>query len=69
MKAAKTQKKLKETPYQPQKKKKTLKKKKKQYYTSKGKCPIFTIFLRIPKINNSNLSNEKQRALKEAWTT
>ena len=67
MKAAKNKKNLNETPYQPQKK--ALKKKRKQYYASKGKCPNFTIFLRMPKINNSNLSNEKQRTLKEAWTT
>ena len=52
MKAAKNKKNLNETPYQPQKK--ALKKKRKQYYTSKGKCPNFTIFLRMPKTNNSN---------------
>ena len=39
-------------------------KKKIKYYTSKGKCPNFTNFLRMPKINNLNLSNEKQKELK-----
>ena len=42
-------------------KKKAFKKKRKQYYTSKYKCPNFTNFFRTPKINNSNLSNEKKR--------
>ena len=60
MKAAKTQKHLKEIPYPP---KKAFKKKIK-YYTSKDKCPNFTNFFRMPKINNSNLSNEKQEELK-----
>ena len=60
MKAAKTQKHLKEIPYPP---KKAFKKKIK-YYTSKDKCPNFTNFFRMPKINNSNLSNEKQKELK-----
>ena len=60
MKAAKTQKHLKEIPYPP---KKAFKDKIK-YYTSKDKCPNFTNFFRIPKINNSNLSNEKQKELK-----
>ena len=31
------------------------------YYTSKDKCPNFKNFFRTPKINNSNLSNKKQR--------
>ena len=35
-----------------------------KYYTSKDKCPNFTNFFRMPKINNSNLSNEKQKELK-----
>ena len=39
-------------------------KKKIKYYTSKDKCPSFTNFFRMPKINNSNLSNEKQKELK-----
>ena len=60
MKAAKTQKHLKEIPYPP---KKAFKKRIK-YYTSKGKCPNFTNFFRMPKINNSNLSKEKQKGLK-----
>ena len=60
MKAAKTQKHLKEIPYPP---KKAFKKKIK-YYTSKDKCPNFTNFFRMPKINNSNSSNEKQKELK-----
>ena len=51
---------MKETPYSP---KKAFKKKIK-YYTSKDKCPNFTNFFRMPKINNSNLSNEKQKELK-----
>ena len=51
MKAAKTQKHLKEIPYPP---KKAFKKKRK-HYTSKVKCPNFTNFFRMPKINNSNL--------------
>ena len=41
--------------------KKAFKKKRKWYYTSKDKCPSFTNFFRRPKINNSNLSNQKQR--------
>ena len=57
MKTAKTPKNLKEMPFQSQKK--AFKKKRKQYYASKGKCPNFTNFFRITKINNSNLSNEK----------
>ena len=56
MKASKTQKHLKEIPY-PQKK---AFKNKIKYYTSKDKCPNFTN-LRMPIINNSNLSNEKQK--------
>ena len=62
MKASKTQKHLKEIPYPP--KKSFLKEKK--YYTSKDKCANFTYFfrMRMPKINNSNLSNEKQKELK-----
>ena len=59
MKAVKTPKRLKEVSYPPQKK--AFKKKKKKYYTSKDKCPNFTNFFRTPKINNSNLSNEKQK--------
>ena len=47
-------------PYLPQKKK-AFKKKRKKYYTSKDKYPNFTNFFRIPKINNSNLSNEKMK--------
>ena len=60
MKSAKTQKHLKEIPYQPNK----AFKKKTKYYTSKYKCPNFTNFFRMHKINNSNLSNEKQKELK-----
>ena len=60
MKAAKTKKYLKEIPYQP---KKAFKKKTK-YYTSKDKCSSFTNFFRMPEINNSNLSNQKQKELK-----
>ena len=60
MKASKTQKKLKEILYPPKKDFET----KIKYYTSKGKCPNFTNFFRMPKINNSNLSNEKQKELK-----
>ena len=60
MKAAKTSKLLKEIPYPP---KKAFKKKRK-YFTSKDKYPNFTNFFRTPKINNSNLSNEKQKELK-----
>ena len=59
MKTAKTPKNLKEMQYPTQKK--AFKKKRKWYYTSKDKCPNFTNFFRTPKINNSNLSNEKQR--------
>ena len=58
MKASKTQKHLKEMPYPP---KKAFKKKRKQYCTSKDKCLNFTNPFRTPKINNSNLSNEKQK--------
>ena len=60
MKASKTQKHLKEIPYPPEK----AFKKKKEYYTSKDRCPSFTNFFRMPKIDNSNLSNEKQKELK-----
>ena len=60
MKASKTQKHLKEIPYPPEK----AFKKKKKYYTSKNKCPNFANFFRMPKINNSDLSNEKQKELK-----
>ena len=60
MKAAKTQKHLKEIPYPPKKAFKKIIK----FYTSKNKCPNFTNFFRMPKINNSNLSNEKQKELK-----
>ena len=38
-------------------------KKKIKYYTNKDKYPNFTNFF-MPKINNSNLSNEKQKELK-----
>ena len=51
---------LKEIAYPP---KKAFKKKIK-YYTGKDKCPSFTNFFRMPKINNSNLSKEKQKELK-----
>ena len=51
---------LKEIPYPP---KKAFKKKIK-HYTSKDKCSSFTNFFRMPKISNSNLSNEKQKELK-----
>ena len=60
MKAAKTPKHLKEIPYPP---KKAFKQKRK-YFISKDKCPNFTNFFRTPKINNSNLSNEKPKELK-----
>ena len=60
MKVVKTQKHLKEILYPPKKAFKN----KIRYYTSKGKCPNFTNFFRIPKINNSNLLNEKQKELK-----
>ena len=60
MKAAKTPKHLQEILYPP---KKAFKKKRK-YVTSRDKCPNFTNFFRTPKINNSNLSNEKQKELK-----
>ena len=60
MKAAKNKKHSKEIP-DPLKKAFT---KKIKYYTSKNKCPNFTNFFRMPKINNSNLSNEKQKELK-----
>ena len=59
MKAAKFQKKFKEMPYPPQEK--AFKKKRNQNCTSKDKRPNFTKFFRRRKINNSNLSNEKQR--------
>ena len=38
--------------------------KKIKYYTGNDKCPSFTNFFGIPKIKNSNLSNEKQKELK-----
>ena len=60
MKAAKAQKHLKEIPDLPKK----VFKKKIKYYTSKDKCLNFTNFFRMPKINNSNLSKEKQKGLK-----
>ena len=60
MKAAKTQKHLKEIPYPPKKAFKKIIK----YYTSKDTCPNFTNFFRMSKINNSNLLNEKQKELK-----
>ena len=59
MKAGKTQKNLKEMPYPPQKK--AFKKERKQYYTRKDKYPNFKNFFITFKINNSNLSNEKER--------
>ena len=58
MKAVNTSKNLKEMPYPPQRK--ALKKKRKNYYTYKDKCPNFKNVFRMPKINNSNLSNEKK---------
>ena len=61
MKAAKTQKHLKDK-YLIHQKKIFLNKIK--YHTSKDKCPNFTNFFRMPKINNSNLSNEKKNELK-----
>ena len=51
---------MKEIAYPP---KKAFKKKIKSY-TGKDKCPSFTNFFRMSKINNSNLSNEKQKELK-----
>ena len=51
---------LKEIPYPPEK----AFKKKRKYFTSKDKCPNFTNFFRTPNINNSNVSNEKQKELK-----
>ena len=60
MKAAKTQKTLERNTLST---KKAFKNKIK-YYISKDKCPNFTNFFRMPKINNSNLSNEKQKELK-----
>ena len=38
-------------------------KKKMKYYTGKGKCPSFTNFFRIPKINNSK-NNSKELKMK-----
>ena len=35
-----------------------------KYYTSKGKCPNFTNFFRMPKTNKSNLSHDKQKNLR-----
>ena len=73
MKASKTQKHLKEIPYPPEK----AFKKKKEYYTSKDKCPSFTNFFRMPKINiqiyrmrnKKNLKNNLQLKQKaSAWT-
>ena len=66
-KAAKTQKHLKEIPYQP---KKAFKKKTK-YYTSKDKCPNFTNFFRMAKLaiqiywmrNRKNLKGKYQKHL------
>ena len=49
--------------------KNAFKKKRKQYYTSKGKCPYFRNFFRMPKINNLNLSIENKELSNEAWTT
>ena len=40
------------------------KNKAKLYYNSKDKCLNFTNFFRVPKINNSYLSNGKQKELK-----
>ena len=60
MKAAKTQNKLKEIPYPPQKK--LLKRKGNSITHAKANTPISqTSSEGLPKINNSNLSNEKQR--------
>ena len=53
MEAAKTPENSKEIP--------AFKKKRKWYYTSKYKCPNSKNFFRMPKINISDLSNEKQR--------
>ena len=50
-----------EIPYPP---KKAFKKKRKEYYTGKDKCPNFINYFRMPKINLSNLSNEKVKKLK-----
>ena len=60
IKAAKNPKHLKEIHY-PLKK---AFKKKRKYFTSKDKYPNFTNSFRTPKINNWNLSNEKQKELK-----
>ena len=43
---------------------KAFEKKRKLYYNSKDKCPNSTNFFRRPKINNSFLSNGKQKELK-----
>ena len=61
MKAVKTPKKIERNAISTTKK--AFKKKRKKYYTSNDKCPNFTNFFRMPKINNSNLSNEKQKEL------
>ena len=58
MKAAKNSKEFNRN-VMPTTKKKAFKKKRKSYYTSKDKCHNFTNFFRRPKIDNSNLSNEK----------
>ena len=60
MKAAKTRKHLNEMPHPPKK----VFKKKRGYFTSKSKRLNFTNFFRTPKINDLNLSYEKQEKLK-----
>ena len=57
MKAAETALNLKEIPYRPQKK--FLKRKEKNIAPAKANAPIFTNFFRMPKSNNSDLSNGK----------
>ena len=59
MKAAETALNLKEIPYRPQKK--FLKRKEKNIAPAKANAPTFTNFFRMPKSNNSDLSNGKQR--------
>ena len=58
MKASKTQKHFKEIPYPP---KKAFKKKENNITSAKTNA---LKFFRMPKINNSNLSNEKEEGLK-----
>ena len=59
MKPSKTQKELKEMPYPPQYK--SSYEEQEILLHQQSKCPNFTNFFRTPKINNSNLPNEKQR--------